>query len=373
MANRFWIGGSGNWADTSHWSASSGGGGGASQPVNADNVIFDANSFTTICTITRTSSDNGGFGAGWAGCTNFDSSAVTGQLNFVSVAGAVAHAILGNMNLKTTSIGGVNTYFSGGVTHTITTDVSTANTISPESIISTAQVNDGGTLSLSSKAAFGTVLFVSGTLTSNNNDFVCTNAISWNTSGSGTVNFGSSTAYIFSFTNVSNATSAVLNTGTSTVICSSSISSSLALRPPNNTTFYNLSFVYTGSSSTIGIVPALAPYNMTISNNLTITTPINTTTTIQLSAGGSLNLGGTVTWPSSTSQKPFILQSTNPTTTATISKSSSTVTVTYVTMRDITASGGATFKAINSTSVSNNSGWSFVGFPPQGGGMIFLR
>lgn len=48
MANRFWVGGSGTWDDTSttNWSATSGGAGGASAPVAADDVFYDANSGT---------------------------------------------------------------------------------------------------------------------------------------------------------------------------------------------------------------------------------------------------------------------------------------------------------------------------------------
>jgi len=46
MANRYWVGGTGTWdkTDTSHWSASSGGAGGASVPVITDNVYVNANS-----------------------------------------------------------------------------------------------------------------------------------------------------------------------------------------------------------------------------------------------------------------------------------------------------------------------------------------
>ncbi|WP_212006373.1 Ig-like domain-containing protein [Chitinophaga sp. HK235] len=44
--NRYWVGGSGDWNDPSHWSASSGGAGGACVPTAIDNVFFDANSFT---------------------------------------------------------------------------------------------------------------------------------------------------------------------------------------------------------------------------------------------------------------------------------------------------------------------------------------
>lgn len=48
MANRYWVGGSGTWDNTStaNWSATSGGAAGASAPVAADNVFFDANSGT---------------------------------------------------------------------------------------------------------------------------------------------------------------------------------------------------------------------------------------------------------------------------------------------------------------------------------------
>lgn len=46
ISNRYWIGGTGNWDDTSHWSYTSGGPGGACVPTPSDNVFFDANSFT---------------------------------------------------------------------------------------------------------------------------------------------------------------------------------------------------------------------------------------------------------------------------------------------------------------------------------------
>lgn len=54
MANRYWVGGTGNWdaSDTTHWSATSGGSGGASVPGAADAVIFDANSGGGVVTVT---------------------------------------------------------------------------------------------------------------------------------------------------------------------------------------------------------------------------------------------------------------------------------------------------------------------------------
>ncbi|HEY4799032.1 MAG TPA: SprB repeat-containing protein, partial [Bacteroidia bacterium] len=44
-ADRFWVGGSGNWIDRNHWSEKSGGTAGASIPTAKDDVIFDSQSF----------------------------------------------------------------------------------------------------------------------------------------------------------------------------------------------------------------------------------------------------------------------------------------------------------------------------------------
>ena len=48
MADRYWVGGSGTWnnSSTANWAATSGGASGASAPTTADNVFFDANSGT---------------------------------------------------------------------------------------------------------------------------------------------------------------------------------------------------------------------------------------------------------------------------------------------------------------------------------------
>jgi gliding motility-associated-like protein len=54
-SDRYWVGGSGEWSNTAHWSASDGGNGGASVPGKTDRVYFNKNSFGTpkpIITIT---------------------------------------------------------------------------------------------------------------------------------------------------------------------------------------------------------------------------------------------------------------------------------------------------------------------------------
>jgi len=56
MANRYWVGGTGTWSNTNttNWSATSGGAGGASVPTATDTPFFDTNSGSG--TVTRTSS-----------------------------------------------------------------------------------------------------------------------------------------------------------------------------------------------------------------------------------------------------------------------------------------------------------------------------
>lgn len=63
MATRYWVLGSGTWdaSNTTNWSTSSGGSGGASVPSNLDNVIFDVNSGTSGNTVTCSGSTCAGF------------------------------------------------------------------------------------------------------------------------------------------------------------------------------------------------------------------------------------------------------------------------------------------------------------------------
>ncbi len=46
IPGRYWVGGSGSWSDTNHWSVSPGGAGGASVPTLSDDVFFTAASFS---------------------------------------------------------------------------------------------------------------------------------------------------------------------------------------------------------------------------------------------------------------------------------------------------------------------------------------
>ncbi|WP_298713901.1 Ig-like domain-containing protein, partial [Chitinophaga sp.] len=69
---RYWVGGSGDWNDASHWSNTSGGPGGACIPTASNDVFFDANSgFTAAAKTVTISVGNAYFrNMDWTGATN---------------------------------------------------------------------------------------------------------------------------------------------------------------------------------------------------------------------------------------------------------------------------------------------------------------
>jgi hypothetical protein len=162
MANRYWVGGSGNWGDAAnHWAASSGGSANASNlPTIEDNVYFDANSFDASGTITLDISAN---------CKNFD---WTGLDNSVWFTSAVQSAyIYGdvslNQNLTYTFTGTAYTYLKSA----ITTNIRTNNTIfSPNYLYFD---NNSGVWNLQDNfktGTWGTRLYVTaGTINTNDN------------------------------------------------------------------------------------------------------------------------------------------------------------------------------------------------------------
>lgn len=106
MADRYWVGGTGTWSDTAHWSATSGGAGGAGVPVAGDVVIFDSASAAASYVVT------------WAGIAiNVASLTITapatGVLSFSGAAGGVTITGAG-LSIAASSVSGVVS--SGGVT-----------------------------------------------------------------------------------------------------------------------------------------------------------------------------------------------------------------------------------------------------------------
>ena len=90
MANRYWVGGTGNWSDDdNHWATSSGGTpANGNLPTGGDDVFIDENSgFSGGGTITM---DYHGY------CTNFESSSG----NEFTISGSFSLTVQGNFTLE---------------------------------------------------------------------------------------------------------------------------------------------------------------------------------------------------------------------------------------------------------------------------------
>ncbi len=134
MADRYWVGGSGNWTDaTNHWATTSGGAPGAGNlPTASDNAIFDAASNTTAYTVTIN---------GAAVCLDLNFSAAPSVSGTITWAGSSGMTISGGMTL----LSGMTRTFTGTLLFNATsgTRVLTCNSVSLASAITLNGV--GGT------------------------------------------------------------------------------------------------------------------------------------------------------------------------------------------------------------------------------------
>jgi len=192
MADRYWVGGTGNWdnATTTNWSATSGGASGASTPTSADNVIFDINSSsgTTAFTVTVIATSQ---------CLNFTfgtgGSALKAPMTFAGTSGLTVY---GDFDLRTQFLTWTNTanfVFAG----TGSTIIATGGQILNNSITFTATtLPKTWTLQdnfISGSTKFCIISF--GTLDLNNKSFSIGYFDSSNTTTRG-INFGSSGSFI---------------------------------------------------------------------------------------------------------------------------------------------------------------------------------
>lgn len=369
MATRYWVGGTGTWdaSSTANWATTSGGASGASAPVAADTVIFDSLSGTGTCT------------------TASGSTCTTATLNSSTLALTLGanHTMAGTFTLisGTLSLG----------SFTLSCNIFSSSNSNTRII------------------AFGT-----GNIT-----LIGNNTAIWNTNV---------------FTNLSITGTSTVNctyagsTGTRTITCNPSGAESLAISfnisagtdtvttGAGSMTFKNLNF--TGFAGTLLNRPLIIYGNLTFSSGMTLTAGALTTTfaatsgtqqittnaktidfplifngvggtfafqdaltqgstraftitngTVQLKNGVTSTVGSLAT--SGITQK--FLQSTTPGSQATLSQVTGIVSTGYLTIKDINATGGATFNAytVNSNvNAGNNLGWDFFA---QLGKTIFTR
>jgi len=167
---RYWVGGTGNWNDTAHWSTTDGGSSGAAVPTSSDDVYFTNLSSASNAAYTATVNAT-------ANCLSLDM-AGPGASNKVTFAGSSALNIYGSMAL-TDGTSGITWTYTGVLTFRATSGTVTINTNGVAMLSSTFALNgSGGTFQLTAPLALsasgGTISYSAGTLDQNGNKITVT-------------------------------------------------------------------------------------------------------------------------------------------------------------------------------------------------------
>ncbi len=170
------------------------------------------------------------------------------------------------------------------------------------------------------------------------------------TLGASTLTFTSSTSNVA--WDMTTTTLLTFNANTSTIVCSDA---GLTFAG-GGLTYNDVSLTGTGIATITG---ANTFATLTRSNAVAVTLKLPSSTTQTVT---SLVINGTA-------GNLVSLTASTAGTAATISKTSGTVTADFASIKDSTATGGALFRATNSTNVSGNTGWTFTS-ASQGSGSL---
>lgn len=333
MANRYWVGGAGNWNTTSttNWSSTSGGAGGFSAPNAADVVFFDANSGTGIVTLGEPVT-----------CLRLTMTGYAGTLAF----GSHKIGIVGNGT----------TIFTGSPTCTVTgsklLEFTYSGSTGTRSIDSGATIAETNAFNISVTAGTDTFRFIVGA-----------------GKGYGSLNFtGFSGIYTVNGTGVFPVYGNLTLSSTMTMPSTASNLQMSGTGPrtiTSNGKTFDQPFVMRGTN---GVYRFSDAFNQSAGRSFVVESNV----IVQLKAGTTNVVGSFATL--STAQK--VLQSDTAGSQATLSQASGTVNARSLTIQDINAIGGATWNAFTNrrnTDAGNNDGWKFLSIPfPVFGGIFRL-
>lgn len=327
MANRYWVGGTGNWDGTAgtKWSTTSGGAGGAAVPTSADDVFFDAASGANTVTIST-----GNTGAKSITCTGF-----TGTL-----AGTAAITVSGSVTL----VAGMTMTYSGALTLNATATLTSAGKTLGSLVVDGVgiTVTLGDALLLSS-----TITITRGTFTTANFNLTSTGLSSSN-ANTRTITLGSSTVTLTGSApwSTQTTTNLTFNANTSQI----TMTATPAAFSGGGLTFYNVTNNANSSSAT-----TISGANTF--NNLTISATSASIKPLELSANQTVN--GTLTVSGAAANTRIFVRSDGIGITRTITAAA--VAATDTDFRDITIAGAAA--PISPTRAGDCKGNSGITFP----------
>jgi fibronectin-binding autotransporter adhesin len=321
-STRYWVGGTGNWNDTTYWSTSSGGAGGADLPRSHDDVVFDANSNATAYTATVNAITGG---------NRCKALTIAGPASGnVTLAGSTALFIHDDITLPAT---GLTRTYTGAITLTGTGAGKTITT-NGVSLASVTVNGVGAEWALADALNMGanTLAVGNGSFDTANYNLTC-GSFSLNNNNSRTLSFGSSTITsggVINFGTTEKARAALTFTAGTSQINSSVAGASYDL---NNQTLYNLAFTST-SISTVTINGANTFNNLSVAGR----------TSAGISAiavNGDQTINGTLTLSAGTNatMRTFV-RSSGVGTTRTLT-CAAVASLTDIDFRDITIAGAA--------------------------------
>ena len=348
MATRYWVGGSGNWdgTTTTHWSATSGGAGGASAPTSADDVVFDANSNTGTSAFTVTIT---GTSAAPSNCANFSTSGLDGAMTLTMGATAQLNCYA-SMTIPAT-----NFVFSGTAGGAILfSSTSTGNTLTTNGIalsnVTLIFNGVGGGWTLGSALTTGSIYTNYGTFNTGNFNITSGSIIRNASVSACTVNLGSSTITLSGTSSITMlATNLTFNAGTSTINCSNASPTFAGA----GLTFNNVGFTATTGGG-ITITGANTFNNFSITN-------LSASNRKLFTFGANQTINGTLTLNSSNiATRRLQLVSDIVGTQRTITLNGTLATMTDCDFRDIATAGTAgTWTGTRIGNGLNNSGITF--------------
>lgn len=322
----YWIGGTGNTNDTAHWSLTSGGTTASCLTSSYISARFDSSSFSGAGQVVTVNATINCLDMDWTGATNSPTLAGSSTLNvygsYKNISSMIINLTGQLMNLATST---GKTFTSAGIT-----------------FLGNVYFNGaGGGWTLQDDLNLGTsqLALLLGTLTTNDKTLIFGNFNS-NASGVRTMNLGASVINCSGAWTCTNSANFTLNAGTSTL----NMTGNTKIFDGGGLTYNNV--ILSGTPTTVANSNTFNTLTLTAGKTVKFT--IGTTQTItNLIANGTI--GNVITIQSTTSGTAF-----------TISIASGTETLDYCSIKDCTATGGATFYATNSTNVSGNTGIAFV-------------
>ena len=330
-ADYYWVGEAGSWSDLSHWANTSGGTGNAYtiQPGSADNVYFDANSFSLPLQTVQL--DVNGI------CKNMDWTGATGVPVFANVnnTNLTFHGSLNLIQNLRWLYNGPTTNFLGNGTNEID--------MAGKTLPGIAMMTTNGEYQLTGNFSFNTFRLLSGKLITNGYDLRVSQELS----------FGS------------NNSTRILDLTNSTIYMR--LNSFADFLPTNGTldVISNNTNLFSEGDNNISNAPSLN--ELRVKNNATCTLPTATDmTTLQIDAGGTIvlengaeyNVGTLIT--NGTSINSVTLEKSNS-----LSANEPIISLTnafcgdYIDVLGISSSGALAETGANYNSSGTNSGWSF--------------